>query len=166
MSRHRQALYVLISFLAGAAFAVFVPRLVRAVGDRLIFPADRREAARSTSPDGIVDAVTEVIECGAPCSTRYAVSVVPRGAPPSRDPVRLALMADDMVNTKARWKEPHLLEVVYDRALILSFRNVAYPFAREGDIKSWDYAVEIRLTPSSGNFSYLSPGNDPKPAHQ
>lgn len=160
MNRHRTALLIVLAFIAGVAAAAFVPKLVGRVADRWLFPKDRREAARTTSPDGTVDAVTEMIECGAPCSSTYAVSVVRRGAAAPADPVQQVFVADDMVNAGVQWKESHLLDISYDRAFIRSFRNVTYPLGRFGDEESWRYAVEIHLSPSSARFSYLP---DPKP---
>jgi len=49
----------------------------------------------------------------------------------------------------------HLLDVAYDRALILVFSNVAYPLAKPGNVESWHYGVEVHLSPSAPRFSYL-----------
>jgi len=163
LSRHRTALVITLSFIAGIAAAVLVPKLIGRVADRWIFPKDRREAARTTSPDGTVDAVTEVIECGAPCSSTYAISVVPRGATAPADPVQPVFVADDIVNARVQWKESHLLDISYDKAFIRSFRNVTYPLGQPGDEASWRYAVEIHLSPSSARFSYLPDQKPSKP---
>ncbi len=157
--KHRRALSVCLSFIAGIAVGIVAPRLIRGGADRLLFPEHRREIARATSPDGTVDAVMEGIECGAPCSSAYFVSVVPKGSTALRDPVQQVFVADDMVNAQIRWSEPHLLDITYDKAFIHNFRNVAYPFGRAGDVGSWRYAVEIHLIPSSPRFSYLVDGN-------
>ena len=138
--------------------AVLAPKLVRAGFDRLVFPEHRKEISRSTSPDKIVDAVLEGADCGAPCSLNYFVSIVPKGGAASLDQAKQVFLADDAVNLQIRWSEPHLLEIGYDRALIQRFRNVAYPFATQGDARSWQYMTEIRLAPSS-RFSYLTYGN-------
>src|SRR5271169_4249919 len=111
MSRNRAALTILLSFIGGVACAVLAPWLIGRVADRWLFPKDRHEIARTTSPDGTVDAVTEMIECGAPCSSTYAVSVVPRGGTAPTDPVQQVFMADDMVNAHVQWKESRLLDI-------------------------------------------------------
>lgn len=152
-------LVILLSFAAGAACAVLVPRLVAGLADKWIFPTDRREVARATSPDGAVDAVIDVIECGAPCSSRYEVFLIPRTAASETNAVQPVFVADYTVNTQARWMEPHLLDISYDKAFILSFHNVVYPLGRPGNEESWRYAVEVRLSPSSSRFSYLSEAN-------
>lgn len=157
MSR-RHALAVFLSFASGIAVAVLGPWLFRTAADRVLFPEHRSEVARVTSPDGSVDAVAERIECGAPCSFAYAVGVVPKGAPAPKDPGQQIFLAEDTVNAQVRWAEPHLLDIVYDKAFIHNFRNVAYPLGVSGNTESWRYVVEIRLSPSSARFSYLTDG--------
>jgi hypothetical protein len=159
MMKYPRALSVLLSFIAGVAVGIVAPRLFHDVADKVLFPEHRREIARATSPDGTVDAVMEGIECGAPCSSGYSVSVVPKGAPPPKDPVQQVFIADAVVNAQIRWNEPHLLDISYDKAFIHSFRNVTYPLGRRGNVESWRYAVEIHLSPSSARFSYLGDGN-------
>jgi hypothetical protein len=158
MKRSR-VLFVFLSFSAGIAVGILAPWLLRDGAGRVLFPEHRHEIARATSPDGTVDAVMEGIECGAPCSSGYSVSVVPKGSAPPKDPVQHILVADDMVNAQIRWNESHLLDISYDRAFIHSFRNVTYPLGQRGNVESWRYAVEIRLSPSSARFSYLVDGN-------
>jgi len=126
------------------------------IAHRVIFPEHREEVQRITSPDGTVDAVAENIDCGAPCGLAFAVSVVRKGARASKESARQIFLADDVVNLQLHWREPHLLDVAYDRALILEFRNVAYPLAQPGNAESWRYGVEIHLSPSSSDFSYLT----------
>lgn len=159
MMKHPRAVSVFLSFIAGIAVGIVAPRLIQRGADRLLFPEHHREIARATSPDGTVDAVMEGIECGAPCSSGYSVSVVPKGSAPLKDPVQQVFVADDVVNAQIRWNEPHLLGISYDKAFIHNFRNVAYPFGRPGDLGSWRYVVEIHLIPSSPHFSYLVEGN-------
>jgi hypothetical protein len=162
MMKHRRALSVFVSFIAGIVVGIVAPRLLRGGADRVLFPEHRHEIARATSPDGTVDAVMEGIECGAPCSSGYSVSVVPRGSPPPKDTVQQVFDADDMVNAQIRWNESRLLDISYDKAFIHSFHNVAYPLGRPGNAESWRYAVEIHLAPSSARFSYLGDGNHAK----
>ncbi len=151
----RQTLSLLVAFVAGIAAAIWIPR----IADNLFSAEHREEVERLTSPDGTVDAVAEDISCGAPCGLGYAVSVVPKGAPPSKGSLRQVFHADDVVNLRLRWREPHLLVIGYDRALILDFSNVAYPLAQPGNPDSYHYGVEIQLSPSSDRFSYLADGN-------
>jgi hypothetical protein len=150
----RQTLLVLAGFAAGVAAAVVIPPALDLVS-RVIFQ-QRKEIQRLTSPDGTVDAVVDDLSCGAPCGFTYALSIVRKGAPAAKDSLRQVFLADDVVNLQVRWREPHLLDVAYDRALILAFSNVSYPLASPGNRESYEYAVEIRLSPSSSRFSYLS----------
>jgi len=62
---------------------------------------------------------------------------------------------EDLEGVKLLWKQSHLLEIAYDRGMIDSFRSLCNPFGTPGNIKSWDYEVEVRLAPASSNFSYL-----------
>ena len=54
MNRNRQASYLVLSFVLGAACALLAPRLFRRAVDRFVFPPSRSEAARSASLDGRV----------------------------------------------------------------------------------------------------------------
>jgi TonB family protein len=153
-----RTLAVFLSFAAGIAIGIAAPRLIHGA-DKLLFPEHRHEIVRATSPDGAVDAVMEGIECGAPCSSGYAISIVAKGSAPRKDPVQQVFVANDVVNGQIRWEESHLLDISYDKAFIHNFRNVAYPFGRGGDVNSWRYAVEVHLTPSSPRFSYLAEEN-------
>lgn len=157
----RHVLSILLSFFAGIGAAFFVPRLARGGIDKVLSPVHLQEVARVTSPDGTVDAVLENAECGAPCPSEYSVSVVPREGRVPTDPAQYVFQADEIVSPQIRWKQPHLLEIAYDRAFIDSFRNMAYPLGKSGNEKSWRYAVEVRLSPSSSGFSYLREGNQP-----
>lgn len=152
----RQILWVLISFFVGIGSAILLPRAIRAAGDKLLFPERRTQVERLTSPDGTVDAIVEQIDCGAPCSSAYAVSIVPKGSSGPRDAAQRVVLADNTVNFQARWKEDHLLEIAYDKAFIHNFQNVTYPLGRPGKPGSWQYAVEVHLSPSSNRFSYLT----------
>ena len=152
--RRQLVLWVFFSFLAGVGTAVFGPVLFDAVG-RSIFTTERREVARVTSPDGLVDAVSVESDCGPLCSFEYHVSLVPKGVAAQGKAADEVFYAEYPVNPRVQWKERYLLEVGYDRARIEFFHNIAHPFAHQGEKASFDYMVEIRLAPSSQSFSYL-----------
>lgn len=158
----QHALSVLLSFVSGIAVGLLAPWLFHKAADKVLFPEHCIEVARVTSPDGRVDAVAERVDCGAPCSSGYSVSVVPRGAAFPSEPAQRIFLADGIVNPQLKWDEPHLLDIAYDKALIQNFRNVSYPLGRPGNIESWDYAVEVHLSPSSARFSYLPDANQAK----
>jgi hypothetical protein len=140
----RHVLSVFLSFIAGVVVAIFAPRLVRSGIDRTLFPIHRREITRSTSPDGTVDAVLESVDCGVPCASEYSVSIVPKGSGVPTDTAQYVFSASDVVSPKTRWKQPHLLEVAYDRALIDNFRNVTYPLEGSGTRKVGDMPWRFR----------------------
>ncbi len=132
-----------------------VPWLISRAADH-VFHLELKEIARVTSPDGAVDAVMIRDNCGAPCSYGYTVFIVPRGETAPSDYERDVFSADDMLDEKLVWKQPHLLAISYSRALIYKFRNVAYPLGEFGaKEKNWQYRVEIQVAPSSVGFSYL-----------
>lgn len=149
---------LLASFLVGVAVAVILPTSTRTLSD-LLFRVPRKEIARITSPDNVVDAVVIEIGCGAPCSSTALVYVVPKGKVPSNDPGRAIFSADDLVGEKFSWTAPHLLEIAYTKALINRFTNVSYPFAVFGKEDTWKYVVEARLAPSSTGYSYIKEGD-------
>ena len=157
----RNGLIALACFFSGVAAALLAPWLFRLAANKVVFPEQRTEVLRIISPDGTVDVVAERIDRGAPCSSEYIVSVVPKGAAQPSQPAQRVFQADQIVNPQLKWAESHLLEIAYDKAFIEEFRNVAYPFARPGEIESWHYAVESRLSPSSPRFSYLSADGNP-----
>lgn len=160
-STRYHVVWVFLSFVAGIAVTISAPLLFRSVAERWFFPVQYREIGRVTSPDGAVDAVMEEGNCGAPCSFVYYVSIVPKGSAGLNDPAQQVFIADDVVNARIRWSEPNLLDIGYDKALIDSFHNVAYPFARSGNADSWRDEVEVRLAPSSARFSYLKDATAP-----
>jgi len=149
-------LLALSCFILGIISAILVPRLIFLVANRAIFPEQRIEVSRVTSPDAVVDAVVIEKNCGAPCSINHAVFVVPKGEKVPQDSDQAVFSADDISGDKLVWKESHLLEVSYTRAFIFNFRNVVYPLNASKSARAPAYRVEIRLAPSSAGFSYLS----------
>ncbi len=70
-------------------------------------------------------------------------------------------MSSDVRGAKLVWRQPHLLEFQYERAMILEFTNLwgsneIKPKASGGD----PYWVEIRLAPTSPDSSLVTPNND------
>jgi hypothetical protein len=152
----RRAVLLVAAFVMGIGVAVLVPKLIDIVLGRTLFPEERAEVQRVTSPDGVVDAVMESINCGTPCSLTYEVSVVSKGTSVPRDRSQQIFLAEDLVKPSLRWKEEHLLDIAYDRAFIHNFKNVIYPLGRPGNVESWQYGVEVHLSPSKSRFSYLT----------
>lgn len=93
--------------------------------------------------------------CGVPCSYGYSIFIVPKGTAAPENFDQVVFSADDMVDGKLGWRQPHLLDISYSKAKIYKFRNFSFPFGEFGaKEKNWVYRVEIRLAPSDG-FSYL-----------
>jgi hypothetical protein len=158
--KYGRMLHIASWFLAGAASALVVPNLLRAVLDYIVFPEQRDEISRVSSPDGAVDGVMIRSDCGAPCSTNYSVFVVPKGSRVRENSDQKVFSADDMSDQRLTWSEPHLLEIGYGRALIISFQNVTSPFTRTRNAIFSQYRVEIRLAPALPGFSYLKEHRD------
>lgn len=141
-------------FVAGVVCAVVIPKLFLRVLNRVIFPEERTEVSRVTSPDGTVDAVAIRSDCGAPCSTNYSVFLVPKGTSIRGSSAQSTFSADDVSGEHLAWSQPHLLEIGYTRAFIINFQNVAYPLTDHMGNRTLQ-GFEIRLAPASSNFSYL-----------
>lgn len=162
ISRSRFLGYLFAAFLAGVLVAVFMPSLALRVLDHVVLPISREEIARATSPDGMVDAVIIRTNCGAPCSFGYRVFIVGKGMPAPANSDLAVFSADSMTGEALVWKQAHLLTIAYNRAEILNFHNVSFPFREFGEGKedTWRYKVEVALTPASPvGFSYLQ-GSD------
>jgi hypothetical protein len=105
------------------------------------------EVQRIVAPDGQADAVAVITQTGLLKSRAwYEVYVVRRGARFARVPPVFSGL--EMEGPALIWAAPRLLEVHYSRALIENFRN-----SRK---LSNDNSIEIRLVPTSHNFSYLN----------
>lgn len=126
---------------------------------------NRVEEARITSPDGRVDAVMIREPVGGALGGVYwHVFIVPRAAPAPKDSKDSILDADVLRGEALVWKQNHLLEIHYDIAHIEQFRNLWGSNEAEG--RAWrrgDYLAEVRLAPSSPDFSFLTPDGEFKP---
>jgi len=87
----------------------------------------------------------------------WYVCIVPKGEPAS-SANEAVMMSTSTKGEKVLWRQPHLLQVAYDRAEILEFTNLWSTnvlktkwFSNEQPC--W---VEVQLTPSSPDFSILS----------
>jgi hypothetical protein len=150
----RRWLRITVPFVAGIVFTLGATRLLHA-STRHFCKQNLHEIARTTSPDGAVDAVLLINGCGAMCADNYLVTVVPKGANAPADIENYLFSADEMAEGQIRWRQSHLLEISHNKRLIYRFRNLSYPFAKPGNMGSWKYQVEVRLAPASPDFSYL-----------
>jgi hypothetical protein len=126
---------------------------------------DRVEEARVTSPDGRFDAVMTREPVGGVLGGVYwNVFIVPKDAAAPKDDNDTIVDADVLRGEKLVWKQNHLLEIHYDIAHIERFRNLWGSNEVHG--RGWrrgDYLAEVRLVPSSPDFSFVTPDGDFKP---
>lgn len=147
-------------FLVPLAYVVGVltPFSFSALGDYVIDPwvrssFGRDELIRTTSPDGVVDAVMEEVNPGAFSSYIYNVYVVPKGG---KLEGQAMLSGSHFDGWKLRWKEPHLLDLEYLSGHISGYNSNW----SSQQVKNGDYRVELRLTPLTDGFLVLKPGGE------
>jgi hypothetical protein len=150
---------IVVPFLVGLLACSLGPRLTsRFFGGNV---STHAEESRVTSPDGTLDAVM-IYESygGAVGGIDWYAYIVRKGKTVSsgQKPV---FGSDDLTGEKMVWKQPHLLEIRYDKADIEQFRNLwgLHEVEDVGPSGERDYGVEIRLAPSS-DFSLLTPSGD------
>ena len=119
------------------------------------------EQSRVTSPNGQLDAVFLQDFYGGAVGggVESDVYIVRKGAPVKMDSARKILQADPFTGVKLVWKQDHLLQIQYDVAHIEQFHNLwgLHEVEDVGSTGERDFEVEIRLAPSAGDFSALTP---------
>jgi hypothetical protein len=150
---------IIIAFCAWLTFCVIAGCDDRATPDRSAY-STASEQARVTSPNGQLDAVLvrEPIGGAIGGGVNWNVYITNKGAPIQ---VRLAheiFQADPMVGGQLTWEGSHLLEIRYDVAKINEFRNLwgLHEIEDVGSKGERDFNVEVRLVPSSSDFSLLN----------
>jgi hypothetical protein len=94
----------------------------------------------------------------------WYVFIVPKGDAAPKGDKNSLLYASVLRGEKLVWKQNHLLEVHYDIAHIEEFQNLWGSYELQG--RGWrtgDYLAEVRLVPSSPDFSLLTLDGDFKP---
>jgi len=108
------------------------------------------EVSRTNSPNSLVDAVLVTGDAGATTSTSSMVYLLPKGAQfRVREEDDCIFAADHVKGLNIVWKKPQLLEIQYDEARILKFKN----FWQTAEVQSFRHVVEIRLGPTTTDFS-------------
>jgi hypothetical protein len=128
------------------------------LGDTLVTRAfmaarsgDGTEAMRVTSPDGKLDAVlVEDNVGGALGGIFWYVYVVPKGKVAPSDATKRLFFADELTKGAIVWNKPHLIEIHYDKASIMQFRNIST--TSENGLEY----VEMRLVPAA-EYSLVTP---------
>jgi hypothetical protein len=158
--------YQTIMLMVGVIFASCLLGACKEGNNGATAGGDRVEEARVTSPDGRFDAVMTGEAIGGSLGGVYwNVFIVPKGAVTPKDDKKSLLYAAVLRGEKLLWKQNHLLEVHYDIAHIEEFRNLWG--SNEAEDRGWrtgDYLTEVRLVPSSPDFSFLTPDGGFKPS--
>lgn len=117
------------------------------------------EQARVTSPNGRLDAILIREDGGgAAGGWEWYVYIVAKGTsavPKNAQPI---FNAGTLTEGSLSWGQEHLLEIHYNIAYINQFRNLwgLSELQNVGTAGEHDYLVEIRLVPSSHDFSLLT----------
>jgi len=118
------------------------------------------EEARVTSPNGLLDAVVIREDGGGALEGfEWHAYIVAKGSAVDARKSHEIFLAGTLTGERLVWSQPHLLEIHYDAANIEQFRNLwgLYEIQNVGSEGEHDYLVEIRLVPSSKDFSLLTP---------
>jgi len=116
------------------------------------FPWTFSEFKRLKSPKGQVEAVVLTGEAGAVAPMTTFVVVVPAGSPVSlKEPTdkQIVFRADHLRGFDLVWRQPQLLEIGYQEAIISHFENLIEVIGRGSD---W-YPVEIHLASTTNEFA-------------
>jgi hypothetical protein len=137
-----------IAFVLGVCVAMLSHTLV---GRVFHTASNHTERMRVTSPDGKLDAVlVQESSGGALGGILWSVYVVPRGKSAPNDPAKRLFFADELTRASILWSRPFLIEIHYDKASIMHFRNISTEY--ENGV---EYA-ELRLVPTS-EYSLMTP---------
>lgn len=148
-NKYKLAFWVLLA----ACAVVLVPMGCSYLGGRLLF--ERQEFARTTSPDGTIDAVLVKVTGpeGATGRSSLDLFLVPAGEDVEGLPVsERSLTADDLSdldNLALSWRDEKLLEIRYNEASLSAFEN----YKRLRDEQGTRY-VELRLIASEDRTAF------------
>jgi hypothetical protein len=167
---------MMVSFRSlGASFCFSKPRIPIAICAALIIffsegcglsgtytvpKAD--EENRVTSPNGQLDAVLVREDGGgAAGGWEWYVYIVAKGSPVVRPRSHVLFNAGTLTGERIIWTQEHLLEIHYEIASINQFTNIWGSSEIQKDAEGRnEYLVEIRLAPSSRDFSRLTPNGE------
>ena len=139
-----------ILFVSGICVAVIAHHLMTKTFTEAT-KAHGTETMRITSPDGKLDALlVEDTSGGAISGVFWYVYVVPKGSAVPEDATKRLFFADELSKGAIAWSKPRLVEIHYDKASIMQFRNIST--ASENGLEY----VELRLVPAS-EYSLVTP---------
>lgn len=111
-----------------------------------LFPVQRIEAGRVSSPDRRVDAVILRTRGGATTGTSYQVHVAPRGEQPE---IELKILTADHVapgELRVGWTSDRMLRISAGDSRIFQFKN----FWMSREVDDFGYVVHVRLEQAPG----------------
>lgn len=148
----------LICFVLGICLGIFGHKFVATTVNG--HPRDLgAESIRVTSPDGRLDAVlVEDSSGGALGGVFWYLYVVPKAKTVPSDTTKQLFVADELTKVSVVWENAHLIEIHYDKASIMHFRNISTRY--ENGVEY----VELRLVPSS-EYSLITPEGGWRPGN-
>jgi hypothetical protein len=154
------ALTLVVGFLVGLTMCFVGPSMMRRV-----FPPDRTNAielTRAVSPDGLFEGVLVRDEWGGGMGGfMWFVFILPKGEKFPGTYEKAVFAADRLTRPTIVWKQPHLIEISYDKAEIERFQNIwVWWDDRQSNTRRKNYFVEIRLAPFTPDYSILTPTGD------
>lgn len=145
--------------LLTAVFLSFILFIVNGCGGARTQLSRDLEQARVTSPAGAWDAVLIREDGGgAGGGWEYYVYIVQKGNPVNTDESPV-FNAGTLTDGALTWSRPNLLDIRYRIADINQFTNYwdSSRLRSNREERDDDFKVEIRLVPSSSDYSLLSP---------
>jgi len=157
ISKYRPMMMLAASVCAASCFLVGCDDT--AVRDDKVF-STAAEQVRTTSPNRRLDAVLVRDPYGPPAGggVDWKVYITSKGSPIHMKTSHEFFSADPLVGGGLMWHGDHLLEIHYDIAEIHAFRNLwgLHEIQDTGSTGERNFEVEIRLVPSSPDFSLLN----------
>jgi hypothetical protein len=146
-----------VGFVLGFCFAIFGFVVAKMTISKPGSRTSGVEDMRVTSPDGMLDAVLiEDNSGGALGGIFWYLYVVPKGQPAPNDATKRLFFADELTRGLVVWNKAHLIEIHFDKASIMQFRNIST--TSDNGIEY----VELRLVPSS-EYSLMTPDGGWRP---
>jgi hypothetical protein len=112
-----------------------------------ILKSPHKEIERVKSPDGLVDAILVEVETDPLSANGFIICLAPSGTDLenlTRSYEPNIFYANRLQHLKLVWREPKFLEIRYNRAAVLRFRNYHWMTGIGGQES---YKVELRLMP-------------------
>ena len=113
-------------------------------GQTLVGKWEYKEIGRFVSPDSKVDAVEVMGSAGAGTTLHTYIFLVPHGAKLDADNNAPLFNGDYVDKLDVRWRKQQFLEIHYNEAQIVNFRN----YWQSQELDNFHYLVEIMIYPN------------------